>query len=117
MRKGGTLGYTKRVTYQKLDVLDGHRFRDPYSPYSSFHRADPFRLSLRFSVPRTICEDGCLAAVYHDWILGICVWRWVWILATQDADRNFRQVIIRFPIKEAFISISRRRPVCEPRTA
>jgi len=99
MKKGGNLGYTKRVTYLKLDVLDRHLFRDPYSSYSSFHRADPFRLSLGFSVPRTICEDGCLAAVYHDWILRIRIWCWVWILAAQDADRNFCQVIIRFPIK------------------
>jgi hypothetical protein len=97
--KREVLGNTKRVTYLKLDVLDGHLFRDSYLPYSSFHHADPFRLSLGFHVPRTICENACLAGVYHDWVVGIRFWRGVWIFATQDADRDFRQIIIRFPTK------------------
>src|SRR6267142_3754423 len=89
------------MTYQKLNVLDRHLFRDPYSPVPSFHRANSFRLSLRLRVSCSICEDARLAVVYHDWTrnLGVGFWRGVWIIATQDADRNFRQIIVRFPIK------------------
>jgi len=42
IKKREGLGYAKHVTHQKLDVLDGHLFRDAYSPYSPFHRANPF---------------------------------------------------------------------------
>ena len=95
------LGSAKRAAHQKFDVLDGHLFRDSYSPHSSFHRANPFGLSLRFCVPRSIRENARLTAVYHGWarVLGISLWRWVWILATQDADRNLRQVVVHFPMK------------------
>jgi hypothetical protein len=89
MRKK-SLGCAKRTAHQKFDVLDGHLFRDSYSPHSSFHRANPFGLSLGFCVPRSIRENARLAVVYHDWarVLGISLWRRIWILATQDADRN-----------------------------
>jgi hypothetical protein len=91
MKKNGASA-AKRAAHQKFDVLDGHLFRDSYSPHSSFHSANPFGLSLRFHVPRSICQNARLAAVYHDWarIPGIGLWCGVWILATQDADRNFR---------------------------
>ena len=84
MRKKKGLGRAKRAAHQKLDVLDGHLFRDSYSPQSSFHSANPFGLSLRFPVPRSICENARLATVYHDWarVLGIGLWRGVWIIAT-----------------------------------
>lgn len=91
MRKK-TFGYAKRAAHQKFDVLDGHLFRDSYSPHSSFHRANPFGLSSRFCVPRSIRENARLAAVYHDWarVLGISLWRRVWVFATQDTDRYLR---------------------------
>jgi hypothetical protein len=86
------LGSGKRAAHQKFDVFDGHLFRDSYSPHSSFHRANPFGLSLRFCVPRSIRENARLTAVYHGRarVLGISLWRRIWILATQDADRNLR---------------------------
>jgi hypothetical protein len=97
------LGCAKRAAHQKFDVLDGHLFRDSYSPHSSFHSANPFGLSFGFCVPRSIREDARLAAVYHDWarFLGKSLWRRVWIVATQDADRNLRQIVVHFPM-EAF---------------